>query len=85
MTNALILSQWFIAQLAAAAVPPQSRRANVMHPGIGLAAIELGVHRGHLHRVLTGERKSKTLLTRWHGWLLRNPQYSKPTTTNQAK
>lgn len=59
-------------------IPHQSRRPGTIFPGITRAALELGVHRGHLHRVLTGERKSKTLLTRWHGWLLRNPQFSKP-------
>lgn len=59
------------------AIPHQSRRAGVLHPGITRAAIELGVHRGHLHRVLTGERKSKTLLTRWHAWLKLNPEISR--------
>ena len=58
-------------------VPPQSRRVNVRHPGITRAAVELGVHRGHLHRVLIHERKSKSLLTRWHAWLRANPEYAR--------
>jgi hypothetical protein len=36
----------------------------------------LGVTRGHLHRVLTGERESPTLIARWHAWLKRNPQFA---------
>ena len=59
-------------------IPAQSRGKRVVYPGITLAARELGVNRTHLHRVLTGERPSKTMLTRWHGWLLRNPQFAKP-------
>jgi hypothetical protein len=36
----------------------------------------LGVTRGHLHRVLTGERKSPPLIARWNAWLKRNPQFA---------
>lgn len=57
-------------------VPHQSGGSNVRFPGATLAAQELGVHRGHLHRVLTGERKSPPLLARWNAWLTRNPQFA---------
>lgn len=55
--------------------PYQSTRHNVRFPGSMLAARELGVHRAHLHRVLTGERHSATLTDGWNAWLTRNPQF----------
>jgi len=58
------------------AVPHQSTGINVKFPGAYLAAEELGVSRSHLHRVLTGERESQTLISRWQGWLKRHPQFS---------
>ena len=57
-------------------VPHQSRGRHVRFPGASLAAGELGVTRGHLYRVLTGERKSPPLVERWKEWLRRNPQFS---------
>ncbi len=56
--------------------PHQSKGRLVRFPGSSLAAEDLGVSRGHLHRVLTGERKSPPLLARWHAWLKRHPQFS---------
>ena len=53
----------------------QSNRANVRFPGTTMAARELGVHRAHLHRVLTGERESASLLAAWNAWLSANPQF----------
>ena len=57
-------------------VPHQSGGANVRFPGLTLAAKELGIHRGHLHRVLIGERKSPSLSARWNAWLMSNPQFA---------
>lgn len=57
-------------------LPHQSKGRNVRFPGATLAAQDLGVSRGHLHRVLTGERESPSLLTRWQAWLQRHPQFS---------
>ena len=57
-------------------VPHQSTGSQVRFPGSNLAAAELGVSRGHLHRVLIGERTSASLLSRWHAWLKRHPQFS---------
>jgi hypothetical protein len=62
--------------LARHKTPPQSSGINVRFPGSNIAAKSLGVHRGHLHRVLTGERKSPPLLARWNAWLARNPQFA---------
>lgn len=56
--------------------PHQSQGRLVRYPGATLAAQELGVSRGHLHRVLTGERKSETLVSRWQAWLSKNPQFA---------
>ena len=58
------------------ATPHQSKGRLVRFPGSTLAAADLGVSRAHLHRVLTGERQSATLIARWHAWLKRNPQFS---------
>jgi hypothetical protein len=57
-------------------IPHQSKGPLVRFPGSTVAAAELGVTRGHLHRVLTGKRKSPPLLARWNAWLRRNPQYA---------
>ena len=56
--------------------PHQSKGRLVRFPGATLAAQELGVSRGHLHRVLIGERKSPSLSARWNAWLTRNPQFA---------
>jgi hypothetical protein len=56
--------------------PHQSKGPLVRFPGSSTAATELGVSRGHLHRVLTGERKSPNLIKRWNAWLKRNPQFA---------
>lgn len=58
------------------ATPHQSKGRLVRFPGSSLAASEMGVSRSHLHRVLIGERKSDTLLTRWNAWLKRHPQFA---------
>jgi hypothetical protein len=56
-------------------LPHQSKGRLVRFPGASIAAADLGVSRGHLHRVLTGERQSPPLLARWNAWLKRNPQF----------
>lgn len=56
-------------------VPHQSLKARF--PGASLAAQDLGVHRGHLHRVLTGERKSHSLIARWNAWLKAHPEFAR--------
>jgi hypothetical protein len=61
---------------AARNTPHQSKGRLVRFPGASLAAQELGVSRGHLHRVLTGERKSPPLIHRWHAWLALHPQFA---------
>ena len=58
------------------ATPHQSKGRHVRFPGSSLAAAELGVSRGHLHRVLTGERHSQPLLGRWQTWLKQHPEFS---------
>lgn len=58
------------------ATPHQSKGRLVRFPGSTLAAADLGVSRQHLHRVLIGERQSATLITRWHSWLKRHPQFA---------
>lgn len=55
-------------------VPPQSHAAR--YPGITLAARELGVTRGHLWQVLTGNRASPPLIVRWRAWLVSHPDFS---------
>lgn len=45
-------------------------------PGSSIAAEQLGVSRGHLHRVLSGDRKSPGLLARWNAWLKQHPQFA---------
>jgi hypothetical protein len=55
--------------------PHQSKGRLVRFPGSSIAAEDLGVSRGHLHRVLTGERESAPLLARWNAWLKRHPQF----------
>ena len=57
-------------------IPHQSKGPLVRFPGSTTAAAELGVTRGHLHRVLIGERQSPPLLARWNAWLKRNPQFA---------
>ena len=59
-----------------AIAPHQSTSRHVRFPGASIAAQELGVHRGHLHRVLTGERQSKQLLARWKSWLKAHPEFA---------
>ena len=56
-------------------IPTQSRARTTRFPGSSLAAIELGVHRSHLYRVLTGDRQSASLVAGWKAWLSRNPQF----------
>jgi hypothetical protein len=58
------------------ATPHQSSSPHVRFPGSAIAAAELGVHRGHLHRVLSGQRQSKTLLARWRAWLKAHPEFA---------
>ena len=57
--------------------PPQSSSPHVRFPGSYLAAADLGVDRTHLHRVLTGERRSESLLARWQQWLRANPEFAR--------
>lgn len=57
--------------------PHQSKGRLVRFPGASLAAQELGVSRGHLHRVLVGERKSPPLIVRWNAWLAKHPEFSR--------
>jgi hypothetical protein len=59
-----------------ATAPHQSYSRRVRFPGAAIAARELGVHRGHLHRVLSGQRTSAALLSRWQGWLAQHPEFS---------
>jgi hypothetical protein len=56
--------------------PHQSKGVNVSRPGITLAAKDLGVSRTHLHRVLTGERQSPMLISRWKAWLRSHPSFA---------
>lgn len=63
--------------------PHQSKGRLVRFPGSAIAAEDMGVSRGHLHRVLTGERKSKPLLARWNAWLKRHPEFSSLQTTHR--
>jgi hypothetical protein len=58
-------------------IPHQSSYPRVRFPGAYIAARELGVNRTHLHRVLTGERPSKSLAIKWQGWLKRHPEFAK--------
>lgn len=58
-------------------VPHQSLCKRTRFPGAALAARELGVHRGHLHRVLTGERSSLALQARWKAWLATHPEFAR--------
>ena len=68
----------------------QSKSRCCRFPGSFVAARELGVHRDHLHKVLTGKRESKSLRDRWNAWLQANPEFLKanqaknPETSNQA-
>lgn len=64
-------------KVSAAPTPHQSTGSNVKFPGSSIAATDLGVTRGHLHRVLTGERQSPTLLSRWKTWLANHPEFSR--------
>lgn len=59
------------------AVPHQSTGINTRFPGSSRAAKDLGVSRGHLHRVLTGDRESASLTSRWRDWLKSHPQFAK--------
>ena len=56
--------------------PHQSAGINVSYPGITLAAKDLKVSRTHLHRVLTGERRSPLLISRWKAWLRNHPSFA---------
>ena len=58
----------------APAIPHQSRQARF--PGSTLAAGDLGVSRGHLHAVLSGDRQSASLMTRWKAWLKAHPEFA---------
>lgn len=66
-------------------IPHQSRGRHVRFPGASIAAGEFGVTRGHLHRVLTGERKSPPLMARWQAWLRAHPEFSNVTKSNPTK
>jgi len=66
-----------VAKANAAAMPHQSKGRHVRFPGASLAAADLGVTRGHLHRVLTGERSSPPLMSRWKAWLKKHPSFSR--------
>ena len=55
----------------------QALSPHVSFPGCYTAAKELGVHRSHLFRVLTGERRSARLTADWKGWLQRNPGFAR--------
>ena len=57
--------------------PHQSQGRQVRYPGSSIAAQDLGVSRGHLHRVLSGERKSLDLLGRWNAWLAKHPEFAR--------
>ncbi len=57
--------------------PHQSKGRLVRFPGSSIAAKDLGVSRAHLHRVLTGERESASLTSRWRDWLKSHPQFAK--------
>lgn len=57
--------------------PHQSQGHHVKFPGSSIAAADLGVSRGHLHRVLRGERKSPPLLARWNAWLKQHPEFAR--------
>ena len=57
--------------------PHQSSGSTVRFPGASLAAADLGVSRGHLHRVLVGERKSQPLVARWTDWLAKHPEFAR--------
>jgi hypothetical protein len=56
-------------------VPHQS--LNAKFPGSSIAARDLGVHRGHLHAVLCGDRESKSLKARWAAWLKKHPEFAR--------
>ncbi len=58
------------------AAPYQSCSKHVRFPGAAIAARDLGVHRSHLNRVLSGERQSGELLTRWNAWLRSHPEFA---------
>ena len=55
----------------------RSKARSVRHPGSFLAAKDLKCHPSHLHRVLTGERRSHRLLARWKEWLKQHPEFAK--------
>lgn len=57
--------------------PHQSQGRLVKFPGSSIAAADLRVSRGHLHRVLSGERTSPPLLARWNAWLQQNPEFAR--------
>jgi len=57
--------------------PHQSKGRHVRFPGSSIAAKDLGVSRTHLHRVLTGDRESASLTSRWRDWLKKHPQFAK--------
>lgn len=46
----------------------QANKRRIRFPGITQAARDLGVTRTHLYYVLTGDRKSPTLLKQWRRW-----------------
>ena len=55
----------------------QSKARSVLYPGATVASRDLGCHRSHLHRVLSGERRSPELLKKWKNWLKANPGFAK--------
>ena len=46
----------------------KSPRGSSKYPGICKAALDLGVSRVHLWKVLTGRRESASLMRRWEEW-----------------
>jgi hypothetical protein len=66
-------------------IPHQSNGPYCRFPGSSIAARELGVHRGHLHAVLSGKRDSKVLMARWNDWLKTHPAFLKANRAAQRK
>lgn len=70
-------SETAIALMSAPHAPHQSSARHVRFPGSTIAARDLGVSRAHLHRALTGERESVSLLARWGAWLRAHPEFAR--------
>lgn len=73
MNLAIALNQWWISQLTTLQpTPDYLRPLKAKGHTLRSAAGVLGVHHGHLHRVLRGERESRSLSDRVAS-LPRNP------------